>query len=530
MSDSVLSAAKDLIKYRIIQYVNTGDKTYDTLLQGVYLAILTAIFSVLSFDLVKVWIMRIMYVFQKSHSNSIISQEIAKFHNDRIVADTSKIVTCTWRNIDTIECDLFIKKFKCYVGSKISWIVKETRTFNVKTLEYDGTSSGISNSLSYFRSYFSKSDSFNYVPLLIRNGKVAGITYYDGDILCFGETEEILSTLLKEIRDYPLYDPNTKSKSFSANISIHGSNKLYELFPDRTMDVFISKHKPRILQLLENFQAVNSGVSKYNGFGSYNLGFMVHGKPGTGKTFFIKAVCNYLRRGALIIDMRTIKNKKDLESIFMSEDTVKNKVIIFDEFDCVQDVVRDRSDTAVNTACKNTKLTELHARHMELLRIASRSSITESKKSTKSTKSTKSSSDDDSDTSSDSLISKQISKIEGEISDEENSLTLYTLLTLLDGMIEMRGRVIIATTNYLDRIDSALLREGRFDMKLNLDAFDDAEAHELLHKMFDSIATEEQLKRLADTQIKPNMYTPAQIVNLVLSLNDLDAVLDVIKK
>jgi len=93
-------------------------------------------------------------------------------------------------------------------------------------------------------------------------------------------------------------------------------------------------------------------------------------------------------------------------------------------------------------------------------------------------------------------------------------------------MIEMRGRIIIATTNYIDRIDSALMREGRFDYKIKLDKFNDAEIRELLSLMFKDIASKEEFKYLRKTRLQENKYTPVQIINIVQSLCTLRKVVE----
>jgi len=50
-----------------------------------------------------------------------------------------------------------------------------------------------------------------------------------------------------------------------------------------------------------------------------------------------------------------------------------------------------------------------------------------------------------------------------------NKSELATALSILDGVIETPGRVIIATTNKADALDKALKRPGRFDHTINFD-------------------------------------------------------------
>ncbi len=47
-------------------------------------------------------------------------------------------------------------------------------------------------------------------------------------------------------------------------------------------------------------------------------------------------------------------------------------------------------------------------------------------------------------------------------------MSLSALLNILDGVGSYKGRVLIITTNYAERLDAALIRLGRVDIKLEL--------------------------------------------------------------
>lgn len=53
-------------------------------------------------------------------------------------------------------------------------------------------------------------------------------------------------------------------------------------------------------------------------------------------------------------------------------------------------------------------------------------------------------------------------------SDSENSLSLSSLLSFLDGPLAVEGVIVVATTNEFDKLDYALVRDGRFDLKLEM--------------------------------------------------------------
>jgi len=48
-------------------------------------------------------------------------------------------------------------------------------------------------------------------------------------------------------------------------------------------------------------------------------------------------------------------------------------------------------------------------------------------------------------------------------------MTLSGMLNAIDGVIASEGRILIATTNHIEKIDKALLRKGRFNLTLNID-------------------------------------------------------------
>jgi len=50
----------------------------------------------------------------------------------------------------------------------------------------------------------------------------------------------------------------------------------------------------------------------------------------------------------------------------------------------------------------------------------------------------------------------------------QGRVSLSALLNVLDGIGSQEGRVVIMTTNHAERLDAALIRPGRVDMKLEL--------------------------------------------------------------
>lgn len=67
---------------------------------------------------------------------------------------------------------------------------------------------------------------------------------------------------------------------------------------------------------------------------------------------------------------------------------------------------------------------------------------------------------------------------------ETNSVTLSGLLNAIDGVAAQEGRVLFMTTNYLDRLDAALIRPGRVDVQFHLQNASKSAAGELFDQFF----------------------------------------------
>ena len=100
-----------------------------------------------------------------------------------------------------------------------------------------------------------------------------------------------------------------------------------------------------------------------------------------------------------------------------------------------------------------------------------------------------------------------------------NKLTLAEILEVLDGVMEMDGRMLIMTTNYPERLDEALIRPGRIDMKVHFGKC----TRECLIQMYDHFFEDFcfQGAELWPTQfdkstLPTNRWTPAETIQILL--------------
>lgn len=75
--------------------------------------------------------------------------------------------------------------------------------------------------------------------------------------------------------------------------------------------------------------------------------------------------------------------------------------------------------------------------------------------------------------------------IERKKSDKDQSaLSFSGLLNVLDGVVYQEGRIIFLTTNYIDKLDPALVRPGRVDFKMELKNANKQQAKTLFLRFF----------------------------------------------
>jgi SpoVK/Ycf46/Vps4 family AAA+-type ATPase len=105
-------------------------------------------------------------------------------------------------------------------------------------------------------------------------------------------------------------------------------------------------------------------------------------------------------------------------------------------------------------------------------------------------------------------VKKLTNKLNNMRSNSEK-LTLGFLLNLLDGVLEVPGRILIMTTNYPEKLDKALIRPGRIDLILDFKKTTRAtiiEMYKHFYDLNDTSFNENEFEKIEDYQ-----YSPAEI-------------------
>ncbi|DAB28589.1 MAG: AAA family ATPase [Sulfurimonas sp. RIFOXYD12_FULL_33_39] len=103
-------------------------------------------------------------------------------------------------------------------------------------------------------------------------------------------------------------------------------------------------------------------------------------------------------------------------------------------------------------------------------------------------------------------------KRDGQRNDEREA-TLNQLLTEMDGFENSSGVIVIAATNKIDVLDSALLRAGRFDRRIFVELPTKKERASILSKYLDKVPHELNVDSVANMTVGFNGASLAALVN-----------------
>lgn len=254
----------------------------------------------------------------------------------------------------------------------------------------------------------------------------------------------------------------------------------------KTMNNIFFSDKSKILHRLEDFLGSRD---EYRRRGvPYNLGFLLHGDPGCGKTSFIKALSNYTQRHIVDINLKTINTCGDFTELFTNEFInnmyipVDKRIIVLEDIDCMDaELINDRGRTV----------------------------------------------DDQDNGSHDSLIKyleKEFKPSCMERYEPQDKLTLSCVLNTIDGTCEQHGRIMIITSNYPERLDRALIRAGRIDCKVHFTKCTNDMMLSIIEHYYNRPGYVRS--RLQKTKFLEYQHTPAEVMDACALESDIDKVVD----
>ena len=257
-------------------------------------------------------------------------------------------------------------------------------------------------------------------------------------------------------------------------------------------------------ELLERIQFFLNNKEWYCKIGiPYSLGIGLHGPPGTGKTSLIKAIANYTNRDIIILSLKLIKTKSQLERFFFENTYNRDntpgskpfdkKIIVFEDIDCIGDIVLNRdtvkpykvNQTQVINNIIHKPTDKADAKIEDVLKTM--------------------------DVNTASMYSKMIAN---ELLVDEK-ITLDDILNMWDGIRETPGRILIMTSNHYHDLDPALIRPGRIDISHEMKNASYQTIRNLYEHLFNQKIDETTL-----LLINEYFYSPAELINIYIYHND----------
>ena len=243
-------------------------------------------------------------------------------------------------------------------------------------------------------------------------------------------------------------------------------------------------------------EITNAGEEKYKRLGcTFKAGLFFWGYPGCGKTSTIKAILKYTNRHGIYIDLKKIKTCEELETLFrvkkIHENEYCGKQLCFIMEDCdaaENNILKDRSiNDSFTSIGENSSVNQNllgPCKDTELLTVAK--------------------------------------SIEETLKIKDDALNLSCFLNTLDGIIELHGIMVIMTSNHPEKIDTAVLREGRFDFKHEFKKASQSIIKEMLRHNF-QLTREEMETHSNIKNIKDYVLSPAKIQKICFKHNDVNS-------
>lgn len=290
------------------------------------------------------------------------------------------------------------------------------------------------------------------------------------------------------------------------------SHNMYVMKTYKTFDNLFFEQKNRLLKKINYFLNNKQDYAK-KGI-PYTLGLLLHGEPGCGKTSFIKALSNLTKRHVLEINLKNISTCSEFVDAFRNETynelhiPIEKKIIVLEDIDCMSsvisrknanDVIEEIEDDSDDDKQKNdsdNKKQNDDKDSKNLFASIGPYDITSCIYKAENNKK-----------------DKNDKKKDKKNIDKYDKLTLSCILNTLDGVLEQYGRIVIITTNFLNRLDDALIRPGRIDEKIHFGKCTKNMCRDIIENFYD-------VELPKDIEFVENKYSPAELLEHCMSHYD----------
>ncbi len=303
-------------------------------------------------------------------------------------------------------------------------------------------------------------------------------------------------------------------KSGEENVSF----RRYEYVDDRGFDDIWFPGKNKLVSMMDEVTTKKRG----------RLNVVLYGPPGTGKTSTIRAIANRTKRHIFQIKLSLIKHDMQFMDILHCKEVpyylysggslvqstmtipLNQRLYVFEDIDAECLVVHKREDNPLFNIRKS-----IRRRKKDKKKESSEEPKDSSKGIMEKEKIEKQKKPDFdmpcfSDMSGDEMCSigpvdrmygRQMSAKAWKTLMRDSDLTLSGILNAFDGVLVLNGTMCVLTTNHIEILDPALIRDGRMDLQLCLEKMTSENAKYMIKKHFPNSDT--SLITIPDNVIEP---------------------------
>ncbi|CAL1367987.1 unnamed protein product [Linum trigynum] len=226
---------------------------------------------------------------------------------------------------------------------------------------------------------------------------------------------------------------------------------------------------------------------------AWKRGYLLYGPPGTGKSTMIAAMANLLNYDVYDLELTAVKDNTELRKLLI--ETTSKSIIVIEDIDCSLDLTGQRK--------KNQKWVsdeERDGKQIEKEIGGGRRDL-------------------------DPAAAAVAAAAGGGVG--SSRVTLSGLLNFIDGLWSACGgeRLIVFTTNYVEKLDPALIRRGRMDKHIEL-SYCSFEAFKVLARNYLKLDEEEgddhPMFATVERLMKEMKITPADVAENLMPKSPLD--------
>jgi ATPase family associated with various cellular activities (AAA) len=274
---------------------------------------------------------------------------------------------------------------------------------------------------------------------------------------------ELYLKKLEEISKLPASEATTKAKNDCINsmpaqfleekkwVKEVKCLRINEVAKDLSKLYLSKDDKSKLVGMLNSFRDDKESLEE---LGLPNkLCVLLYGQPGCGKSSTIETVATYLQKDIYNLNLKSVRSNEDLTALwdYITHQTANGGCIVMEDIDASTNVILTRNKYTVNEDFTTIQ----------------------------------------------------------PLTPNETPLSLSTVLNILQGSLQRDDSVVIVTTNWIEKLDSAFTRDMRFDVLIDMKPAD----HDQIKEIFQVYFKNRKCPIKLIETIPKHVYTPAKFIS-----------------